>query len=37
VDLCFGEDGRLFVLEKGANRVQVFRVEDLVPAKEVVE
>ena len=34
VDLCFGDDGRLFVLEKGANRVQVFRVGDLAPAKE---
>ena len=37
VDLCFGEDGRLFVLEKGANRVQIFLVDDLIPAKEVQE
>jgi len=29
VDLCFGENGALFVLEKGANRIQVFQVEDL--------
>ncbi len=29
VDLCFGDQGRLYVLEKGANRIQVFRVEDL--------
>ncbi|MBI5576054.1 MAG: hypothetical protein HY896_06780 [Deltaproteobacteria bacterium] len=29
VDLCFGEKGELFVLEKGAERVQVFQVGDL--------
>jgi DNA-binding beta-propeller fold protein YncE len=29
VDLCFGENGELFVLEKGANRLQVFQVGDL--------
>jgi sugar lactone lactonase YvrE len=29
VDLCFGEDGEMFVLEKGAGRIQVFQVEDL--------
>lgn len=29
VDLCFGEKGELFVLEKGANRLQVFQVGDL--------
>lgn len=29
VDLCFGEQGELYVLEKGANRIQVFQVEDL--------
>ena len=29
VDLCFGEEGKLFVLEKGANRIQIFQVEDL--------
>lgn len=29
VDLCFGELGTLYVLEKGANRIQVFLVEDL--------
>ncbi len=28
-DLCFGENGELFVLEKGANRLQVFQVKDL--------
>lgn len=30
-DLCFGENGELFVLEKGANRLQVFQVKDLKP------
>lgn len=29
VDLCFGEKGELFVLEKGAERIQVFQVVDL--------
>jgi sugar lactone lactonase YvrE len=29
VDLCFGENGEMFVLEKGASRIQVFQVEDL--------
>jgi DNA-binding beta-propeller fold protein YncE len=29
VDLCFGDRGELFVLEKGAERVQVFSVGDL--------
>lgn len=29
VDICFGEKGKLFVLEKGADRVQVFRIGDL--------
>lgn len=29
VDLCFGDAGELFVVEKGANRVQVFQVGDL--------
>ena len=29
VDLRFGPDGLLFVLEKGAGRIQVFQVEDL--------
>jgi len=29
VDLCFGNKGELFVLEKGANRIQVFQVSDL--------
>ena len=29
VDLCFGDRGELYVLEKGANRIQVFQVEDL--------
>jgi len=29
VDLCFGEKGELFVVEKGANRIQVFQVSDL--------
>jgi sugar lactone lactonase YvrE len=29
VDLCFGENGEMFVLEKGANRIQVFQVDDL--------
>lgn len=29
VDLCFGDKGELFVLEKGAERIQVFRVGDL--------
>ncbi|HBO69146.1 MAG TPA: hypothetical protein DD658_02970 [Deltaproteobacteria bacterium] len=29
VDLCFGEKGELFVLEKGAERIQVFQVGDL--------
>jgi sugar lactone lactonase YvrE len=29
VDLCFGEKGELFVLEKGADRIQVFQVDDL--------
>lgn len=30
VDLCFGGPGELIVLEKGAERIQVFRVADLV-------
>lgn len=29
VDLCFGDNGQLFVLEKGANRIQLFLVGDL--------
>ncbi len=29
VDLCFGDHGELYVLEKGADRIQVFQVEDL--------
>lgn len=29
VDLCFAEGGKLFVLEKGADRIQVFEVGDL--------
>lgn len=29
VDICFGENGELFVLEKGGNRIQVFQVDDL--------
>lgn len=29
VDLCFGEDGELIVLEKGGNRIQIFQVSDL--------
>ena len=29
VDLCFGDKGKLFVLEKGADRIQVFQVGDL--------
>ncbi len=29
VDLCFGKEGELFVLEKGADRIQVFHVGDL--------
>jgi sugar lactone lactonase YvrE len=29
VDLCFGDNGELYVLEKGAERIQVFLVEDL--------
>jgi DNA-binding beta-propeller fold protein YncE len=29
VDLCFGQKGELFVLEKGGERVQVFEVKDL--------
>ena len=29
VDLCFGKKGELFVVEKGANRIQVFQVSDL--------
>lgn len=29
VDICFGENGEFFVLEKGANRIQIFQVEDL--------
>lgn len=29
VDLCFGEEGKLFVLEKGAERIQIFQVSDL--------
>lgn len=33
VDLCFGEEGELFVLEKGADRIQVFRVGDLQEGK----
>lgn len=34
VDLCFGNDGILYVLEKGANRIQVFQVEDLYDKAE---
>lgn len=29
VDLCFGKNGELYVLEKGGNRIQVFQVDDL--------
>jgi DNA-binding beta-propeller fold protein YncE len=29
VDICFGEKGKLFVLEKGADRIQVFHISDL--------
>ena len=29
VDLCFGDNGELFVLEKGASRIQLFHVGDL--------
>lgn len=29
VDLCFTESGELIVLEKGANRIQIFQVDDL--------
>ena len=29
VDLCFGEKGMLYVLEKGAERIQIFQVSDL--------
>lgn len=29
VDLCFGARDTLYVLEKGANRIQVFRIGDL--------
>lgn len=29
VDICFGENGEFFVLEKGADRIQIFQVEDL--------
>lgn len=29
VDLSFGDNGRLFVLEKGAERIQIFQVGDL--------
>jgi hypothetical protein len=29
VDLCFGDKGKLFVLEKGAERIQLFHVDDL--------
>lgn len=29
VDICFGPKGELFVLEKGAERIQVFQVSDL--------
>lgn len=32
VDLCFGAPGELIVLEKGAERIQTFRVADLVEA-----
>lgn len=28
-DILFGENGELFVVEKGANRIQVFQVDDL--------
>jgi len=29
VDLCFGDKGTLYVLEKGAERIQIFQVGDL--------
>jgi len=29
VDLCFGDKGMLYVLEKGAERIQIFEVSDL--------
>lgn len=34
VDLCFGPDGALFVLEKGGDRIQVFEVGDLRDSEE---
>lgn len=35
VDICFGSQGELLVLEKGGGRIQIFQVDDLhVPAKK---